>query len=301
MHNFVTFLPLRTPMHRMSPMSTSEFIQVRGTDAEQDARRIGVRRLHWAEYSIEAILLGLFMVSACLFTMLFELPLSPVRAALPSLVARRVSVGLAMGLTAITLIYSPFGQRSGAHMNPSVTLAFARLRKINAVDTFFYIIFQFIGAVFGVLLVALVARMSLADPNVRYAATIPGSAGVLVAAIGEFVISFLQMTAVLTFSSHPRFNRLTGLIAGALVATYIALESPFSGMSMNPARTFGSAVPSGIWRGFAIYLLVPPFAMLAAAQLHVWMRGTEATGCCKLDHSPKVDCIFCGMKGTSDE
>ena len=300
-HKFVTFPPLRTPMRRLSPMSTPEFIQIRETEAEQDAQRIGVRRFHWAEYSIEAILLGLFMVSACLFTMLFQLPSSPVRVAIPSSVARRVSVGLAMSLTAIALIYSPWGQRSGAHMNPSVTLAFARLRRINSVDAIFYIVFQFFGAVLGVLLVALVARMSLADPSVRYAATIPGPGGVLVAATGEFVISFLQMTAVLTFSNHPRLNRLTGLIAGVLVATYIALESPFSGMSMNPARTFGSAVPSGIWQGFAIYLLVPPFAMLAAAQLHVWTRGTERAGCCKLDHSPKVDCIFCGMKGTSDE
>ena len=280
-------------------MSTS--VQQRNIEIERGQRESSAAGLHWPEYAIEAALLGLFMGSACLFTMLFELPSSPVRNALPSPIVRRVLIGVAMGLTAIALIYSPWGQRSGAHINPSVTLTFAWLRKIGSIDALFYVAFQFAGAVFGVWVVSMVAQMALADPRVRYASTVPGKAGVVLAAIGEFVISFIQMTAVLHLSNHPRLNRITGLVAGALVATYIALESPYSGMSMNPARTFGSALPAGIWQGFAIYLFVPPLAMLAAAQLYIWKRGAQSVACCKLDHSPKVNCIFCGMKGKSDE
>ena len=141
----------------------------------------------------------------------------------------------------------------------------------------------------------------ISDPSVQYAATYPGPSGAAVAAFGEFLISFVQMSLVLAVSNHPRFNRLTGVLAGIMVAIYIAIESPYSGMSMNPARTFGSALPSGIWHGFLIYLLVPPIAMLAAAQVFVWRRGRSAVDCCKLDHSPKRDCIFCGMKGTAHE
>lgn len=280
-------------------MSTS--VQDRTIERQREERGLSAARLHWAEYAIEAALLGLFMISACLFTMLFELPSSPARYALPSPMPRRALIGVAMGLTAIALIYSPWGQRSGAHMNPSVTLTFAWLRKIRALDASFYVAFQFAGAVAGVSLVSVIARMSLADPNVRYAATVPGSAGIVLAAVGEFVISFTQMTAVLHFSNHPRLSRITGLVAGGLVASYIALEAPYSGMSMNPARSFGSALPSGIWQGFAIYLFMPPLAMLAAARWHISKRGAAAVGCCKLDHSPKIDCIFCGMKGTPDE
>lgn len=282
-------------MRRLAPMNTS--IQEPGVEIRRDQDATSSTKLHWPEYAIEATLLGLFMISACLFTMFFELPSSPARLALPSPTIRRVLTGAAMGLTAMALIYSPWGQRSGAHMNPSVTLTFAWLRKIKPTDALFYIVFQFVGALTGVLLVSTIARMSLAAPDVRYAATLPGRLGVLAAAVGEFVISFIQMRAVLHFSNHPRWNRLTGLVAGGLVAMYIALESPYSGMSMNPARTFGSALPSGIWQGFAIYLLVPPLAMLAAARLYVSGRGASAVGCCKLDHSPKLDCIFCGMKG----
>ena len=280
-------------------MSTS--VQEEKIEVRRGRGDVSGAGLHWREYAIEAALLGLFMISACLFTMLLELPSSPARIALPSPAVRRALTGVAMGLTAIALIYSPWGQRSGAHMSPSVTLTFAWLRKIRPLDAWFYIAFQFAGAVIGVLLVSFVARTSLADPNVRYSVTVPGSAGIVFAVMGELVISFIQMTAVLHFSNHARWSRFTGLVAGGLVTTYIALESPYSGMSMNPARTFGSALPSGIWQGFAIYLFVPPIAMLAAAQLYVWYRGARAVGCCKLDHSPKVDCIFCGMKGSSDE
>jgi aquaporin Z len=63
---------------------------------------------HWPEYVIEAAGLGLFMVSACLFTVLLYHPASPAAQALPDPLVRRVLTGLAMGLTAIGLIYSPW-------------------------------------------------------------------------------------------------------------------------------------------------------------------------------------------------
>jgi aquaporin Z len=250
---------------------------------------------------MEAALLGLFMISACVFTYLLQFSASPIRTEISSAIIRRMVTGLAMGSTAIALIYSPWGQRSGAHLNPSVTLTFLRLGKIKRVDAIFYFLFQFAGAALGVSLAALALGSRIADPSVQYAATYPGNSGEAIAVLGEFAISFLQMTVVLSISNHPRFSRLTGLVAGVMVAAYITIESPYSGMSMNPARTFGSALPSGIWHGFLIYLIVPPLAMLAAAQVFVWRKGKSAVHCCKLDHSPARDCIFCGMKGTSYE
>ena len=86
---------------------------------------------HWPEYLIEALGLGLFMLSACLFVTLLEHPNSPVRQTVTDPFVRRIPMGLAMGLTAVGLIYSPWGQRSGAHLNPSVTLTFWRLGKVT--------------------------------------------------------------------------------------------------------------------------------------------------------------------------
>ena len=60
------------------------------------------------------------------------------------------------------------------------------------------------------------------------------------------------------------------------MAIYIALEAPFSGMSMNPARTFGSALPPMIWDGLWVYLTAPPLGMLFAAELYLWRKGQQA-------------------------
>jgi aquaporin Z len=84
----------------------------------------------------EGLELGLFMISACVFVALLEYSGSPVHQALPDPTLRRVLIGVAMGLTAISIIYSPLGQRSGAHFNPSVTLTFLRLGKVEYRKTY---------------------------------------------------------------------------------------------------------------------------------------------------------------------
>src|SRR5574341_886849 len=134
-------------------------------------------RHHWPEYLMEAAGLGLFMVSACIFATLLEHPASPARQALPSPLLRRVLMGVAMGLTAIGIIYSPWGKQSGAHINPSVTLTFFRLGKVRFWDAVFYIIAQFIGGVVGVLIASTLMGEIISHPSVNYVATLPGMAG----------------------------------------------------------------------------------------------------------------------------
>ena len=77
-----------------------------------------------------------------------------------------------------------------------------------------------------------------------------------------------------------------------MVATYITIESPYSGMSMNPARTFGSALPSGIWHGFLIYLIVPPVAMLAAAEVFVWRAANPLCNAASWTTHPRETAYF---------
>jgi len=252
---------------------------------------------HWPEYLMEAGLLGAFMVSACIFGALYEFPQSPVHQAIHSSLLRRLLMGISMGSTAIAIIYSPWGKQSGAHINPSVTATFFRLGKIRFWDAFFYIASQFTGTVSGVLLVAYFLGREVSDPAVRYVVTVPGEHGIWIALLAEFVIAFILMSVVLHVSNHHKFERFTGLFAGLLVATYITLEAPFSGMSMNPARTLGSALPAEVWDGLWVYLTAPPLAMLAAAELYLWRSGKLAVKCCKLHHKNDKRCIFCGANG----
>jgi aquaporin Z len=251
-------------------------------------------RQHWPEYLMEAWGLGLFMVSAGVFTTLLEYPGSPAHAAIGDADVRRALIGIAMGLTAIGIIYSPWGQRSGAHLNPAVTLAFLSLKKVAPADAAFYVAAQFVGGTLGVVLVLLALGPAFGDPPVSYVATLPGAAGALAAATAEFAISFVLMMTVLVVSNTARFARFTGVSAGVLVAAYIAFEAPLSGMSMNPARTFASAAPGGIWTHAWIYFTAPIAGMLAAAALYGWL-GRRAK-CAKLDHSLRQRCIHCGYE-----
>ena len=255
---------------------------------------------HWQEYSIEAACLGLFMVSACSFTVLLEHPASALRHAITSSFARRMLTGIAMGLTAVALIYSPWGKQSGAHLNPSTTLTFFRLGKIEPWDALFYVCAQFIGGTLGVMLSAGIWGEAITHENVRYAATMPGFRGTGVAFVAELVISFVMMTMVLNVSNSARIARFTGIFAGALVATYITLESPLSGMSMSPARSLASALPGRYWNALWIYFTAPPLGMLLAAEVYLRLRGKHAVFCAKLHHNNDKRCIFrCNYKALS--
>jgi glycerol uptake facilitator-like aquaporin len=167
---------------------------------------------HWPEYLMEAGGLGLFMVSACSFGAALQLPGSPVVRAIMNPTGRRVLMGLAMGVTAIALVYSPIGKQSGGHFNPSVTLTFLRLKKIEAWDAFFYVIFQFIGGIAGVAIAAALLGPRVADPNVNYVVTVPGPTGAAPALIAEFAMAFVLMSVILHSSNHVRYSIAGGAV-----------------------------------------------------------------------------------------
>src|SRR5213593_3042527 len=143
---------------------------------------------------MEAAGLGIFMISACGFATLLG-------RTIPDQFLRRVVMGMAMGLTAVGIIYSPWGKQSGAHLNPAVTLTFFRLGKVAPWDAAFYVIAQFAGGVAGVALVAAAAGKLLAHPSVNYVATLPGLDGPAAAFVGEVVIAFILMSVVLVVSN----------------------------------------------------------------------------------------------------
>jgi len=253
-------------------------------------------RRHWPEYLMEAAGLGLFMISACAFATLLQHPASPVRQSLGDPFVRRMLMGAAMGSTAVGIIYSPWGQRSGAHINPSVTLTFWTLGKVAAPDALFYMMAQLAGAVGGMAVAITLFGAALADPNIMHVATRPGPGGAGPAFAAEAAISFLLMMVVLATSNVMKLARYTGMFAGLCVALFITFEDPFSGMSMNPARTFGSAWAAGDYSNLWIYLAAPTLGMLAAAALFSTLRRVAPVRCAKLNHVNDKRCIFrCGF------
>ena len=222
---------------------------------------------NWKHYLQEALGLAIFMISACFFGGILEASGSPLRLAIPDHTLRIIIMGIMMGLTALFIFYSPLTAASGAHINPAVTIAFFRLGKMGGWDTLFYILFQWVGGLLAVYLMAWLMRNTLTAPPVNYVVTVPGKYGAGAAALTEFLIAFCMITMILTTSSHEKYKKYTQTLAGFFVCIYVIIAGPISGFGMNPARSFASAFPAHIYRDFWIYMIMPVAGMLSAAEI----------------------------------
>ena len=254
---------------------------------------VGSLRHHWPEYVMEAAGLALYMFFVCVFATLLQHPASPARDIIVSPVLRRALMGLAVGATLVAIIMTPWGKQSGGHFNPAITFTFYRLGKVRLWDALFYAAGQFSGATSGVATAAYLLRGARQK---RCCAVCGDSAGRIrerrCICCPELTISFTLMGIILFASNHRSLAQFTPYFVGALYATYITLETPLSGMSMNPARTFGSALYASYWHALWIYFAAPALGMLAAAELFLRTRGGVAPYCAKLYHTDDKRCIF---------
>lgn len=261
-----------------------------------EAEALGIAaslRRHWPEYLMEFGQMSYFLFCTCLFAVLLEHPSSPVRHFVANSLVRRALMGLSVGTTVVALIKSPWGKQSGGHINPAMTLAFYRLGKVAHWDAVFYAAAQFSGAIGGVLTaMLLLLRSAPGNGAIRYAITAPGMYGSTIAFLAEVTISFLLMIMVLLVMDRPSLRPHTPYFVGSLYAVNITFESPLSGMSMNPARTFGPAACSGYWRSLWIYFIAPTAGMLVAALVFLRMHRGAPPYCAKLYHTDDKRCIF---------
>src|SRR5262245_20269786 len=233
---------------------------------------------------MEATEIGVLMLSTCISgTWIYadESPLKPLGLA-PAL--QSVLMGTAIAITTYLIIRSPFGRRSGAHFNPAVTLTFLWLKRVHRWDAVCYIAVHFIGALAGVLVAKQILGAPLSGPSVRYMVTLPGNFGKTIAFIGEFVLSGLLMSTVLFASNHRTLARFTPALLAMLTIFYFVLSPSISGFSVNPARTFASAVFAGEWQGIWIYFAAPCLGMLTAAAIYVRQIGLNRVFCAKVFH-----------------
>jgi aquaporin Z len=173
-----------------------------------------------------------------------------------------------------------------------MTCTFYRLGKVEFWDAVFYGVAQFAGAAAGVAVATALLLGAAGNPSIRYAATLPGMYGAAVAFVGEMAISFVLMLTVLFTTNHNVLSRYTPYFVGALYAIFIMVETPLSGMSMNPARTFGSALRGLYWHALWVYFFAPTLGMLIAAEVFLRVRGGVGPYCAKLHHDNDKRCIF---------
>ncbi len=240
---------------------------------------------------MEAAEVALYLFLTCIFASLLLYPGSPVRPFVGSTVGLRALMGLAVGATVVAIVMSPWGKQSGGHFNPALTLAFYRLGKMSLPDALFYLVAQFSGAIGGVCIARYLLPHTVGRA-VRYAVTAPGVRGSAAAFIGELTISFVLMSTILVASNREALTRYTPYLVGFLYATFMILEAPLSGTSMNPARSFAPALHESYWHALWLYFTAPTLGMLVAAEVFLRARGGVHPFCAKLHHANNKRCIF---------
>jgi len=182
-----------------------------------------------------------------------------------------VGVCIAFGLVVMAMIYS-FGNISGAHINPAVTIGFAMTGRLEARNLLPYIASQMAGAI-----AAAIALRLLFPGHAGVGATAP-SGPVAQAFALEAILSFLLMLVILNVSTgHKEKGIMAGVAVGGTVALEALVGGPVSGASMNPARSLGPALVSWQLDHLWIYIVAPVAGMLLAGPTCRWIQGDE---CC---------------------
>ncbi|MDO7850229.1 MIP/aquaporin family protein [Hymenobacter convexus] len=226
-------------------------------------------RQHWCHYLVEAGGIMAFLTASSLAAVVFHHPDSAVARALgPQEWVQRVGVGLVVGLLIAAMAYSPWGKRSGAHFNPAVTLGFWQLGHIDTADALWYWLAQFAGALLAGFGLFWALAPWFGHHLIRHNTTQPIEAthGWALALGAEMLISSVLMLGLLGALHSATGQKWAGALAGLLLAVFVVIESPLSGMSLNPARTLGTAVAAGEAPHLWLYFVGPLAAMWATAE-----------------------------------
>ena len=179
-----------------------------------------------------------------------------------------VGVALTFGLVVMAMI-STFGDVSGAHFNPAVSIAFCAAGRLPVRELAPYVAAQCAGAFAASLLLRL-----LFPESATLGATLPAGLGAAAANLAvqsfvlEVVLAAILMLVILAVSSGSKEK---GIVAGIAIGATVALEAmfagPISGASMNPARSLAPAVVSGQTAHLWVYLAAPVVGALVAVPL----------------------------------
>lgn len=182
-------------------------------------------------------------------------------------------VSAAFGLVVMAMIYS-FGNISGAHINPAVTIGFAAAGRFDRRDVVPYVGSQLIGAV-----AAAACLRFLFPAHTGFGTTFPQIA------LGpgfamEVILSFVLMLVILNVSTgHMEKGIMAGVAIGGTIGLEALVGGPVTGASMNPARSLGPAIVSLQLEALWLYLTAPIVGTVLAAPLCRWIQGEE---CCAL-------------------
>ena len=175
-----------------------------------------------------------------------------------------IGIGLVHAFVLTAIVFA-IGYKSGAHVNPAVTVAFLITKRMNAIDGIFYIIFQIIGGIMAASVV-----FAIFGPAISSSVTLPADNNVIRAFLLETAMTFTLVYIVLTTAATAsnKIAPLAGLAIGLTLGFNVIFGGSISGGSLNPARSFGPALITGNLSYNWIYWIAPVIGGLIAAGLH---------------------------------
>jgi MIP family channel proteins len=181
-----------------------------------------------------------------------------------------VGVALSFAFVILAGVYA-LGHISGAHFNPAVTAGFWLSGRFPRRDVVPYALAQLSGATAGALLLRF-----LLGADAQAAATVP-SVPLFSAFVVEIVLTFFLMLVIMAVATDHRVaSPAAGLAVGLTVGFDAMMGGPLTGASMNPARTFGPAIATGVWTGHWLYWLGPLVGACLAVLTYGYLRKGEA-------------------------
>ncbi len=167
--------------------------------------------------------------------------------------AGHLMTALAFGLVIVAMAYS-IGNISGCHINPAVSLAMLISKKMSVKDFCGYVVAQYLGATAGAgLLYAVVREKTELGAN-----ALAGEEGSIVISLAiEAALTFVFVLAILGVTSKESNGSVAGLVIGGALVLVHLLGIPFTGTSVNPARTFGPALFAGTMSSYWVFLVGP--------------------------------------------
>jgi MIP family channel proteins len=183
-----------------------------------------------------------------------------------------IVVALAHGVALMIIVYT-WGTVSGAHVNPAVTLGVLVGGKINLGRAIVYWIAQFAGAVAAAyLLLYLVGNAGLeAGQTIGSLTNIDPTKTI----VFEAVLTFFLVAAVFTCGIYNRFGNAVGLAIGFVLTADILCGGPYTGASMNPARSFGPFLVLNNLAPFWLYVVGPAIGGVVAGILLAYVIGSD--------------------------
>lgn len=182
-------------------------------------------------------------------------------------------IALTFGLVVLAMIHT-FGDVSGAHLNPAVTIAFAAAKRFSWHEVPGYLLSQVLGA----LSASLLLRFLFPEDSTNLGATLPTGSGTQ-SYVMEVVLTAILMLTVLSVSTGAKEKGITaGIAIGSVIGLEAMFAGPICGASMNPARSLAPAVVSGHLDHIMIYLTAPILGALIAIPLCIACREPN---CCK--------------------